>query len=329
MHRLVNKKATKTTEKEKIEERKAEVLARGRKFKYPLQYAKHKLVFNTIVISVIAVVSLLMLGGAMLYRWQNTGDVIYRITRVLPVSVATVDGERVRFFDYLMIYRSSMKPVEQQSGTLSDDAEGEAVRTTYKRAALTEAEELTYAYKLAKENDVTVSKEEIEEVFLQHKNMGGIERSEDTFLKIIEDNFAMTKSEYKRMIELSLYKKKVQEVVDENANKIASEVEKILKENGNNFEDCAKKLNGKVKYETTGGLTDAKNVDGGRANEANDMKNGEVKKFVSSNGDGYYFLKLIEKKDGKINYSSIKVEFTEFQKKFDEIKENIVEKIHL
>ena len=36
----------KMTEKEKVEERREEVLARGRKFKYPLQYAKHRLMIN-------------------------------------------------------------------------------------------------------------------------------------------------------------------------------------------------------------------------------------------------------------------------------------------
>ena len=44
----------KKTEREKVEERREEVLTRGRKFKYPLQYAKHKLVINTIIIAVVA-----------------------------------------------------------------------------------------------------------------------------------------------------------------------------------------------------------------------------------------------------------------------------------
>ena len=42
----------KKTEREKVDERREEVLARGRKFKYPLQYSKHKLVFNTIIIEI-------------------------------------------------------------------------------------------------------------------------------------------------------------------------------------------------------------------------------------------------------------------------------------
>ena len=44
------------TEREKVEERRDEVLARGRKFKYPMQYAKHKLIINTIVVAVVALI---------------------------------------------------------------------------------------------------------------------------------------------------------------------------------------------------------------------------------------------------------------------------------
>ena len=100
-----NKKEAKT-EKQKVEERREEVLANGRKFKYPLQYAKHKLVFNTIIISVVAIGILVAALWAMLYKFQNTGDVVYRISKVLPVPVAEVDGEKVRFSDYLMISQS-------------------------------------------------------------------------------------------------------------------------------------------------------------------------------------------------------------------------------
>ena len=102
------------TEKEKLDERREEVLARGRKFKYPLQYAKHKLVFNTIIIAFVAFVAIIVFGWAMLYKIQDTGDIIYRLTRVLPVSVANVSGEEVRFSDYLMIYRSSLGVVADQ-----------------------------------------------------------------------------------------------------------------------------------------------------------------------------------------------------------------------
>ena len=44
------------TEKEKLDERRKEVLSKGKKFRYPMQHAKHRLVLITVVIAVLAVI---------------------------------------------------------------------------------------------------------------------------------------------------------------------------------------------------------------------------------------------------------------------------------
>ena len=88
--------AEKKTERERVEERREEVLARGRKFKYPLQYAKHKLVINTVIIGIVAVFLMMTAGNFALYKFQDTGDIMYRISRLIPVPVAEISGEKVR-----------------------------------------------------------------------------------------------------------------------------------------------------------------------------------------------------------------------------------------
>ena len=70
------------TEREKVEERREEVLAQGRKFKYPLQYSKHKVIINTVVVGLFAIVAMVAIGWAMLYKIQDTGNMIYRVTQV-------------------------------------------------------------------------------------------------------------------------------------------------------------------------------------------------------------------------------------------------------
>ena len=82
------------TEREKVEKRREEVLAQGRKFKYPMQYAKHRLIINTVVVAVVAIVLMVVAGWAMLYKLQDTGNMIYRVTQVIPVPVAEVDGAK-------------------------------------------------------------------------------------------------------------------------------------------------------------------------------------------------------------------------------------------
>ncbi|MBR2996867.1 peptidyl-prolyl cis-trans isomerase [Candidatus Saccharibacteria bacterium] len=313
----------KLTEKEQLEERREKVLAKGRKFKYPLQYAKHKLVFNTIIITLFAIVLVVVAGWLMLYKTQTTSEVLYRATQVLPVSVANVDGKEVKYSDYLMIYRSSLQTVEQQSGKLGDDEDANAVRNEYKRASLDNAEEYTYAMKLAEERGITVSDEEIAEEFNKHLNMGGVERSEESFLKILHDNFGMTKNEYERMLKMSLLKYKVMVEIDENAEKIDKKVQKLLQEKGGDMAAVAEELGEAVQYEETGGLVDNKNIDGGRATTAQTLKPGEIsERFISTSGDGYYYIKLISKTDTQVNYASIKVPFAKFDEDMKNLRDN-------
>ena len=82
------------------------------------------------------------------------------------------------------------------------------------------------------------------------------------FLKILRDNFGMNKSEYRRMLYLSLMRAKVSQEVDEPANKLSQEVEKILAEQDGNL-TAAAELGAGVTYEETGRLVDNMNVDGG------------------------------------------------------------------
>jgi len=302
------------TEREKVEERREEVLAHGRKFKYPLQYAKHKLMINTIIVALIALVLMVVTGWAMLYKVQDTGDMIYRVTQVMPVPVAEVDGAKVRYSDYLMIYRSNLMTAEQQGGQLGNSEDDEAVRQNYKKAALYSAVEYTYAVKLGEERGIVVSDAEVDKAFDEHRKVGGVERSEEGFLKILRDNFGMSKAEYRRMLYLTLMRAKVAQAVDETALTQAAEVERLLKENDNDLRKTADSIEG-VDYEETGRLVDNMNVDGGRSTVAMTLEAGQVsERFLSSNGDGYYYVKLVDKTSSEVNYGSLKIVFSEFDK---------------
>ena len=308
------------TEKEKLEERREEVLSKGRKFKYPMQFAKHRMVFITIAIAFVALIIAGVLGWTALYKTQSTGDILYRLTTIIPVPVASIDDENVRYSDYLMIYRSSITPVEQQNGTFSNkESDSETFRNFYKRTALTQAEDYTYALKLAKQLGVTITDEQINKEFDEHRNFGGTERSRESFLKVVKESFGLTEREYRRMLYLSLVKvevsKKIDTVATENAYKAH---ERVLA--GDDFQKVAEELG--IEYSATGELADVKNVDGGRSTKAYGMEPGQISDvFVSENGDCYYIIKLLEKNDTQVNYVSLSIPFTEFDNRLKVVRE--------
>ena len=320
--KLLKKKDTKKTEQQKVDERREEVLATGRKFKYPLQFTKHRIVVNTILIAFVVLGITIVGGWLALYRFNMDSDMLFRITKVLPVPVATVDGKAVRFSDYLMFYRSSITSIERQSGQVDLSGSIEELRELYKRAALTEAEEYTYALRLADDLGITVSNEEIQSEFDRHLHIGGVERSAESFMKIVEENFGLVRSEYERLLALTLIRAKVETEIDTDASKIASNVESLLAGNGGDYAAVAAALGDQVIYEETGGYVSSQNIDGGRASEAFRLEPGGLSgRFISLAGDGYYFVKLLKKTETEVNFVSLKVPFTKFKTDFDALRE--------
>ncbi len=319
--KLLKRKDDKKTEEERVEERREEVLAKGRKFKYPLQWTKHRVVVNTVLIAVVVLGIVVTSGWLALYRFNMTDEMLYRVTKIIPVSVAEVDGESVRFSDYLMFYRSSIISIERQSSQKDTHGSIDELRAQYRREALSESEKYAYALKLARELNIEVSDEDVKNEFERHVKIGGIDRSEESFLKIVSDNFGLNKSEYEHMLYLSLIKARVEVAIDSKANATASKVEDMLKANGGNYSAVSEALGDAIEYQETGGMVSAQNIDGGRASEAIKLEpGGQTGKFVSMNGDGYYFVKLIKKTENDVNFVSIKVPFTEFDKRFEQLR---------
>ncbi|MBQ9018236.1 peptidyl-prolyl cis-trans isomerase [Candidatus Saccharibacteria bacterium] len=319
---LLSKKDNKKTEQQKVDERRAEVLAKGRKFKYPLQWTRHRVVINTILIAAVTIGIIITSGYLALYQFGETSEMLFRVTKIIRNPVAVIDGENVLFSDYLMFYRSSITSIERQSGQVDNQSNMDALRLQYKRAALDEAEEYTYAAKLARELGITVTADEIQAEFDRHRSIGGVERSAEGFMKIIGENFGLSREEYNRLLELTLIRAKVEAAIDENANKIAAKVEQTLASNGGNYAAVVDELGSYIQYEETGGYVSNQNIDGGRASEAFKLEPGqESGKFVSMNGDGYYFVKLIKKTDTEVNFISIKVPFTEFKNRVTKLRE--------
>lgn len=316
------KKSTAITQ-QNLEESREEILAKGKKFRYPFQYAKHRLVIITILISIVAVVTFCVIGWFQLYRAQNTSDVMYRFTKAFGMSVAKVDGVNVRYSDYLMLYRSSIKSIERQQGALDDSDDSNRLRDYYKRQALTSAEEYAYAMAKLEEMGKPVTESEIDTVIKEHKTIDGETRSDEAFSGIIRTNFGLDMGEYRRMIKLSLAKKNYSAEIDKRANQLADAITEEL-ESSKDLKAIAEKYknNEILELESLTEPVDSNNLDSGRAAAAAALKEvGDVsEKFVSKNGDGYYFVKLTAREGDRVQYDSVWIRFTEFDKAMNKIR---------
>jgi len=317
-------KITNTT----LEEQRKEILNKGKKFKYPVQYSKNRLVGNALIIALVILVTGSGLLWYQLYKAQNTGEFIYRFTTVIPFPVANVDGENALYRDYLMEYRANMQIANAKKDEIESANNVKALSVLNKNKAMKNAIANAYAQKKAREMGISVSEKEIDEAFDAQRKTQNTELTESALYKIAADNYGLSPSEYRRMfIELPLLRRKVTAEIDKNAANTRDEVVKYLNDNSNDFSKAAEQFGDKIEYNKPGKVRKT-NIDGGRSKVASQLNVGEVSKpFISNAGDGYYIVKLIEKNDNEISYESIKIKFTEFNSQLEKLeKEGKVKK---
>lgn len=317
-------KITNTT----LEEQRKEILNKGKKFKYPVQYSKNRLVGNALIIALVILITGSGLLWYQLYKAQNTGEFIYRFTTVIPFPVANVDGENALYRDYLMEYRANMQIANAKKDEIESANNVKALSVLNKNKAMKNAIANAYAQKKAREMGISVSEKEVDEAFDAQRKTQNTELTESALYKIAADNYGLSPSEYRRMfIELPLLRRKVTAEIDKNAATTRDEVVKYLNNNSNDFSKAAEQFGDKIEYNKPGKVRKT-NIDGGRSKVASQLNVGEVSKpFISNAGDGYYIVKLIEKSDNEISYESIKIKFTEFNSQLEKLeKEGKVKK---
>lgn len=297
-----------------LAEHRERILAGGRRFKYPVQYARHRLVFNAILIGIGAIILLVAVTWWQLYIVQNTSDFMYRVTRVVPVPVASVDGAQVRYSDYLMKYRSSIHYlVEKERLNLSTD-DGKRQSDFVKTEAMNDAVADAYAAKLAREHDVTVSDVELEEFLKQQRVSADGEVSQATYDAVILDYYGWGPGEYREAMRSKLLRQKVAYEIDETAKNTSSAVSERIKAGQTDLKVLSDALNkekeGRVTFGALGWLPKS-NQDGGVTAAASKLKDGQVSGMIrSTSGEGYYFVRLLEINDEQVNYEYIQIPLT-------------------
>lgn len=304
-----------------LEEQRQEILNKGRKFKYPVQYSKNKLIINTTLIATILFTGGFALTVFQLYKVQNDSDLMYRITSVFPFSVANINGSKAPFSDYLLEYRLNMTYINKHKDIVEGANDIDTLSKHYKRQSLDNAIMNALAAKIAKENNITVSETEVNDYFNQLKKTLNGDISENIFYAIVKNNYNISPSEYRRIfIELPLLRQKVSAFIDKDAENIKNQISQFLKENNNDFSKLVEKFGEKIEVGNSG-VVKKTNIDGGKAKRASELNIGSVSEpFISSSGDGYYFVKTIKKNETDVSYDYIKIPFKEFKNRLDNLK---------
>ncbi len=311
---------------ETVAEHRERILAGGRKFKYPHQYVKHKLVLNAVIITVVTLSVVLVIGWQQLYVAQNTSDFAYRATRAVPVPVATIDGQHVRYSDYLMRYRSQELWLSTKGQLGLSGADGERQLDFIKRNIIDGLENDMYAKKKAKDLGIVVTNEEVESVINDNRNTSNGTITQEVYDASTRDTLGYSPTEYKRIIMQSLLRQKVAYAIDDDAESRKEELATaIAQQNKPNLETLVSKYEkDDIELEFgTSGLVPKNNQDGGLSKAALLLEDDQVSDAIqSTTGDGYYFVQRVSGNDRQISYRYIKIPLTVFDAEVKKLRDD-------
>jgi hypothetical protein len=299
-----------------VAEHRERILAGGRRFKYPIQYARHKLVFNAIIISIVALAVIMTVGYWQLYPAQNNSEFMYRVTKVLPLPVAYVDGEPVPYSDYLMKYLSSVHYLEQKEQVSLKSDDGKRRVEYIKQSSMDDAIADAYARKLAAKLHITVSDVEVEAFLKSQRQSTDGEVSQQTYDAVVLDYYGWNPDEYRYEMTLKILRQKVTYAVDTNAKAITDALNTQVKTTGANLQAISAEINkteaGKVIYGSSG-MVPKTNQDGGLAIAATSLMKGSVSDAIkSTSGEGYYYVRLLDSNDTQVSYDYIQIPLKTF-----------------
>ena len=308
-----------------VEDHRERVLETGRKFKYPIQYSKHKMLINAIIVGVVVLGLFTLFSWFMLYKQQTVSDFYYTATRAIPIPVAEVDGESVRYGDYMRRLRASIYYLEKQENRVLGGEDGQRELIYTRRFNMNEAQRVAFAQKIAREHKLSVSDEEIDANVQTTLHSGsGAKISEKAYETSLWRYYGWSMSDYRQIVRDSLLMRKASFAIDKSAESRIKDIKGQL-DRGADFATLARQVSEDASTKDNGGDVGAVNITDldpdGLVAKAKSMSVGQVSSSIQG-VDAWYIIILTDKNDNTVRYSLIKIGLSEFNKQFDVMRKD-------
>lgn len=309
-----------------IEEHRVDILAKGRKLKYPIQYSKRRLIAISLLVVIVAITAFSVWLNIALYKQQQTGDFFFSVTKVLPLNVAKVDGTSVRYEDYLRRLRADIHYYLNREQRSFNSEEGKRELDYRKRINLDVAEKAAYVHKLAEENSISVSREQIDEEIKQMREADGA--TEEDLINTLELYYGWSLADFQVTVEDQLLERAVAYAIDDEARAKIEDIERRL-EAGEDFATLAAQLSDDDSSKQNGGVVTVNLEDNARdpsgiVDLVSELKIGETMsepgRVQIDNTNYYYIARLDRLSEESISYSIIMVRLDKLNNMFAQVQ---------
>lgn len=306
-----------------IEQHRREILDGAKKFKYPIQYEKHRLVINAILVGIAFVAIFFAVIAWRIYKADDTSSFLYKISQVIPFRVGEVEGQPILFSDYLAYCRSSWHYHQTKEQKNTNQQIEDKLKNEYRQRAFDNAVKIAYAKKLATERNISVSQSEIDQELQTKLTYADAKISQSSFDKIVKEYYGLSQWEYRQIfVHYPLLLKKVMVAVDQPATDLEQKITNTIKQATGKFEIASLRET----YQAQGvefidsGVVKYKINDSGRSEVAAKLQVGQIApSFISRNLDSYNIIQLIAKDEETLRYHVLKIPLNKFNEQLKTI----------
>ncbi|HEX7633084.1 MAG TPA: SurA N-terminal domain-containing protein [Candidatus Saccharimonadales bacterium] len=298
---------------ETVAEHREEVLSSARKYIYPLQHSKNRVVRTSIALFLAVIIAFLVFCGLDLYKFQSTGGFVYGVTRVLPFPVAKAGHSWVSYESYLFELRRNMHYYQTQQQADFGSKTGKEQLTRLKKQAMAQVIQDAYVKQLAKANQVSVSQQAVDNEVALVRSQNRLGNNDRVFKDVLKQFWGWDQTDFKRELRQQLLQQDVVAKLDTATNARANTAIQQIK-SGADFatvattssDDASTKANG-GQYQATITPTD-RNVAPIILQTLNKLGAGQTSDIVNT-GYTLEILKVVDKSPTSLHAAHIQFTF--------------------
>jgi len=310
---------------ETVAEHREEVLSSARKYIYPLQHSKHKIVLITTSLLIAVIVGFFTFTMISLYRVKSYSSFLYGVTKVVPFPVAKAGNSYVAYENYLFELKHYIHYYENQQKLDFNTDSGKQQLEEFKKRALTKVVDDAYIKQLAAEKKVTVSDKEVDEEIQIVRSQNRLGGSTKVFEDVLKEYWGWSINDFKRSLKQQLLAQKLLPVLDPETVARANQAKAELN-SGADFAAVAKKYSDDAASKDSGGEfgfpidQSNRDIDAEVTSELYKLKPGQVSDVINS-GYSLEIVKNLEPQGDKIRGAHIVFNFKNINTYLNDLKD--------
>jgi parvulin-like peptidyl-prolyl isomerase len=198
---------------ETVAEHREEVLSSARKYIYPLQHSRNRIIKISTTLFAIAIVVFFVYCGLALYKLRSTSTFLYEVTRVLPFPVAKAGSDFVAYENYLFELRHLIHYYEVQQ---KEDLNGKDKQhlIALRKESLDKVIDDAYVKQLAEQNNISVSNREVNDQITLVKAQNRLGTNDQMLDDVLKQFWGWSVSDFRRELKTQLLAQKVASHLD-------------------------------------------------------------------------------------------------------------------